>query len=405
MRVIKNIDCTKYKDYSVEDLLQDDYFIASRTNPTDETDGFWEDILLKKNVSREYYDSACDLINSLRVKTDIIFPDEIDLLLKKINEANTQSRRMKRRKFIFLWSLSSVAAILLALFLYDKSIPEDGTNNRNPHSSIETVKAPEEPVSEIQLILANDEVVAVDGVEANIIHGDEGIAINSRDKKLIKKPAETPETIYNQLIIPKGKRSMLTFEEGSKMWVNAGTRIVYPASFTSDRREIYVDGEAYLEVSRDEVRPFIVKSKNFRVNVLGTSFNIMAYESDAAQHIVLVSGSVKVHSGNNVETVLSPNEIYISENGNSRIEPVNVEYYTSWKTGMYQYKSERLDVIMKRLSRYYGREIVCMPEIAHLKCSGKLDLKDDISSVLRGISHTAPINYRHNNDTYTIINK
>jgi ferric-dicitrate binding protein FerR (iron transport regulator) len=124
----------------------------------------------------------------------------------------------------------------------------------------------------------------------------------------------------------------------------------------------------------------------------------MAYENDTNQHIVLISGSVRVHSGDNAETVLSPNEMYISENGNSHVEKVNVEYFTSWKTGMYQYKSERLEVIMKRLSRYYGKDISCMPEVAHLKCSGKLDLKDDLNSVLRGISHTAPVNYQFDND-------
>jgi hypothetical protein len=410
MHVIKNIGHHKYKHYSVEELLQDDYFIYSQTNPTKESDRFWTEALRQKNVCRENYDLACYLIDSLQIRTDLLFPDEIDLLWDDIKKTNKQIKRRKKnpgKKHIFLWMLGDIASIFLLLFIYGKLTnihTKKHTNDTICHS-IEMVKAPQEPVNEIQVILANDEVVAVDGTNADIIHDHEGIAINNQDKRQIKKQTEILETIYHQLIVPNGKRSALTFEDGSKMWVNAGTRIVYPANFSVDKREIYVDGEAYLEVSVDKTRPFIVKSKNFSVNVLGTSFNIMAYENDTNQHLVLISGSVRVHSGNNAETVLSPNEMYISENGNAHVEKVNVEYFTSWKTGMYQYKSERLEAIMKRLSRYYGKDITCMPEVAHLKCSGKLDLKEDLNSVLRGISHTAPINYQFDNDKYLIINK
>lgn len=406
----RHIEYHKYKNYSAEDLLQDDYFILSGTNPTEESDGFWEEVLRTGNVSRENYDLACFLLCSLQIKPERLFPDEADRLWENIRHTCAQVRQRKksrRRKLLFLWLPGSVASVILALFLYGRhteagvATPADDSIR----SAVETVKAPDEPADEIRLILTNEEVVAVDGAEADIVHDGEGIAINSNDRKRIKKPAETGRTVYNQLIVPNGKRSMLALEDGSRMWINAGTRVVYPASFAADRREIYIDGEAYLEIARDETRPFTVKSENFSIDILGTSFNIMAYRNDDSHHVVLVSGSVTVRRTDSAGTVLSPDEMYVSENGNARVETVNVEYFTSWKTGMYQYRSERLDVILKRLSRYYGKSIVCMPEVAHLKCSGKLDLKDDLNSVLKGIAHTAPVKYLQHDDNYTVTNK
>lgn len=76
------------------------------------------------------------------------------------------------------------------------------------------------------------------------------------------------------MVIPRGKRSVLTFSDGSKVWVNAGTRVIYPTEFEKDKREIYVDGEIYIEVARDEERPFYVRTKDMNVRVLGTKFNV-----------------------------------------------------------------------------------------------------------------------------------
>ncbi len=86
------------------------------------------------------------------------------------------------------------------------------------------------------------------------------------------------EHSFNQLIVPNGKRSTLALEDGTKMWINAGSRVIYPNKFKKNKREIYVDGEVYMEVARDEERPFVVKTNMLDVQVLGTSFNVMAYK-------------------------------------------------------------------------------------------------------------------------------
>lgn len=393
----------RYKGFSAEDLLLDDYFIDSMTNPTVESDAFWKKVVRDGILSSTDYQQACYLFDSIQVQPEAISGEEIDLLWENIRRTNhtLKHQKKKKRSYFFFWVISSVASFFLLLYAYRELVSP--TSEMDISSAIEHVVASTGAATDVQLILADNELITFDEKEVDITYDNENIAVN--DTKLKKQTHDDKRVVYNQLIVPKGKRSTLTFEDGSKIWVNAGTRVVYPVAFADSEREIYIDGEAFLDITHNENRPFIVKSKDFQVEVLGTSFNFMAYESDNVHHVVLVSGTVKVKSESAREAMLSPNEMFLYENNTSSIQKVNVDDYISWKTGMYQYKSERLDVIMKRLSRYYGEEIDCKPEVAHLKCSGKLDLKDDLNIVLKGISQTAPINYKKENERYMIVNK
>lgn len=396
----KNIVYNKYKDYSVEELIQDEYFIRSMTNPTQESDAFWKKAVKERIISPENYQLACHIFDTLQVHSESISNAEISSLWNDIKTVNNNNGKQEKDNHLFLWTISSVAFLTLLFVITIKFISD--ISQKDESALIENAAKPIEQIDDIQLILADNEAIALDGEEADIKYNGENIAINNNGRKL-NKTHKPESTVYNQLVVPKGKRSTLTLEDGSKVWINAGTRVVYPVVFAANEREIYVDGEVFLDVSHEEGRPFIVKSQDFNVEVLGTSFNFMAYESDNTHHIVLVSGSVKVKSKNDMETMLSPNEMFLYENNTSHIQKVNVNDYISWKTGMYQYQSERLDIIMKRLSRYYGEEIDCRPEVAHLRCSGKLDLKDNLDTVLKGISQTAPVSYQIENGVYMII--
>jgi len=394
------INYDKYKGFSAEDLLLDEYFVQSMMSPTIESEAFWKKAVQKSVLSSADYQLACYLFDSLQVQSEAISNEEINFLWNNIRNTTNHLKR-KKRNYLFFGAIGTVASFLL-LFAYIGL--NTSSEEVNIDFSIEKVIAPTGTITDIQLILSDNESLTLEGKEAEITYNNENIAINN-DTKLKKQARANESIVYNQLIVPKGKRSTLTFEDGSKIWVNAGSRVVYPVVFADSEREVYIDGEVFFDISHDENRPFIIKSKEVQIEVLGTSFNFMAYESDKTNRIVLVDGSIKVKSESIQETILSPNEMYLYENNRSSIQKVNVDDYISWKTGMYQYKSERLDLIMKRLSRYYGEEIECKKEIAHLKCTGKLDLKDDLRAVLKGISQTAPINYKEENGKYLIVNK
>ena len=142
------------------------------------------------------------------------------------------------------------------------------------------------------------------------------------------------------------------------------------------------------------------------ITATGTAFNVAAYEDEEAQSVVLVTGEVSVQtisSDKNMPTArLSPSQMFSLSGGESSISTVRVERYISWREGIYLYSNEKLSRILNRLSHYYGISINCEPAAGELPFTGKLDLKEDPERVLKGLSNTAPVKCRKENDTYII---
>jgi hypothetical protein len=386
----KDTTSKDYTQYTVEDFLQDDFFIQSIQNPTEESIYFWNNLIQENQLNVETYELAQFCIESFQVKKKYMSSEEIADLWENIEITNKS--KLKKRFAIHRLYISIAACILLCIcfsfLLWNRPFQQKYYN-----SNIENVKKPDIQGEEALLVLSDAQIIAMEENETNISYDPAGIKIK---KPSLKNQEEIviPEKAmsYNQLIVPMGKRSTLALQDGTKIWVNAGTRIVYPAVFDAKKREIYVDGEIFLEVAPDNQWPFVVKTNKLDVEVLGTSFNVMAYEGDNEENIVLVSGAVRIHTKDNKQTSLNPNNMYsLSGNGYGYIKTVDVNDYISWKNGLYRFQSEDMSIILKRLSRYYGKKITCDHGTAGMKCSGKLDLKDDLLTVLEGLTLTAPV--------------
>ena len=175
---------------------------------------------------------------------------------------------------------------------------------------IQANPAPDSTNEKVQLVLSNNEKLTIDGTETQLEYKKEGkVNVNSKQVDLSPKgnPAQAQE--FNQLIVPVGRRSSITFADGTRLWVNSGSKVVYPVKFAKEKREIFVEGEIYLHVSRDEQKPFIVKTHQMDIKVLGTQFNVTAYENEANMQVVLVSGKVEVNL-DKCKNVLAPNQMF-----------------------------------------------------------------------------------------------
>ncbi len=303
----------------------------------------------------------------------------------------------KYKKLIYIASCSAASIVLLFMALpYIKAVFQtDDTQNivlfAQENSNISDNE-------NIQIILSEDNIVKIEETETNIVY-------DSTDIKIAQKEVSKKESAaYNQLIVPKGKRSKLTLSDGTKLVVNAGTRVIYPIEFSKKEREIYVDGEVFIDVSHNEKKPFIVKTSDMDIRVLGTRFNIMAYESDPPnKQVVLAKGSVKIQKNNKAdEVMLKPSEMYEYNNGQSRVAKVNVTHYISWVDGMYIFESQKLTDVALRLSRYYGVDIACSEDVKNLRCSGKMDLKDNLEEIFKGLSFSFPVEIEYYDKKYII---
>ena len=192
----------------------------------------------------------------------------------------------------------------------------------------------------------------------------------------------------------------MRFADGTHLWANSNSRVVYPQKFSEDTREIYVSGEVYLDVAPDKKHPFIVYSKDFNVTVLGTSFNIMAYDNGFPSQVVLVSGKVELSNSANEKVTMNPGELVDIAGSNMSIpRHVDVVPYVSWKDKILIYSDKTLADVFSRLNSCYGREFVLSPDVADIKVTGKLYLKDSIKDVLHAIAFSAPVTYEVREDT------
>lgn len=392
-----------YTKYTTEKLLEDDFFIESNTSPTLDTINFWKG-QIAGGLDEQEYQLAVFFLRSIRVKKEQMSNERQDLLWTRIKDSNKILQMQRNRRFrSFIWM---VAASVTVLIIFSISYIYTNVNKTPDVEAIAREMAVTPDADDIQLVLP-DKQIPISGQESQIEYDAKGTVVVNSEKiaDAFQSSANSSKRSleFNQLIVPNGKRSTLILEDGTKVWVNAGSRIVYPVAFADKKREIYVNGEVFLEVAPDKNRPFIVKTKEMDVQVLGTSFNVMAYETDESASVVLVTGSVQVDTRDDEDFRLEPNRMFSYHKGECDIKDVNVNDYILWKDGLYTYRSEHLSVILDRLSRYYGKKISYKSDVADLRCSGKLDMQEDLEVVLDGLSQTAPILYKKIGEEYILV--
>lgn len=263
--------------------------------------------------------------------------------------------------------------------------------------------------------LSGNEIVLIESKEKLQLKDESSITYDAEGKSNVEEHVVKKETAedrkekkeeINQIIVPKGRRADITFSDGTRMYVNAGTRVFYPAVFKKDKREIVVEGEVYLDVAKDPSRPFIVKANGFDVKVLGTQFNVCAYKEDASASVVLVDGRVEVSSGkNNKSSMLSPNQMIEINDKGTDIKEVDVFEYICWKDNMMMLNDRKVGETLDRLSRYYGRNIWYNEEIGDIPISGKLDLRENMEDVINILCQSLFLQYQTDEKNNIIISK
>ena len=388
-----------YNNYKADSLLNDAYFLESEQHPTPESIMFWDKLAQENKQLAKEIAIARNFLHILRHVPKPYLPQQkVDSIWKCISDQNRLEIQNKRKRRILYRTL---AAACIVVFLvsgwYLQNIYQ--TSECMEKSDIVAVKKPDVSTNQTLLILSEKKQIAIQGKESKLHYNQQGkLNVNSQTINQETENDKKKDT-YNQLIVPAGKRSSITFSDGTRIWLSASSRVVYPVEFMKNKREIYVEGEAFLDVYHDKSRPFIVKTNKMDIQVLGTTFNVCAYEKENIQTVVLVTGKVEVKTNNNETKTLSPNNLlaYNDQQGIS-VHPVDVQEYIAWKDGFYQFKKERLEIITKKLSKYYGKTIITDKQLANITCSGKLDLKEELDDVLHTLIQTVPAQITESNE-------
>lgn len=242
---------------------------------------------------------------------------------------------------------------------------------------------------EVLLVLSNGRCVNVSSKESTVKYSADGSKISVNDSEIVNQ--QIKNCTFNKVIVPYGKRSTITLSDGTKIWLNSGSTLIFPPVFTGKSRNVQLIGEGFFDVTHNKERPFNVKTDAFNMKVYGTKFDIQSYKQDNASSVILVEGKVSMKSNDDIskEVFLSPNQRATVVDGSSRIdidEIENTEEYISWTEGYLSFSDEDITHLLKRVSRYYNVDIDVTSIKKGDKIFGKLDLKDDIEKVLDGIS-------------------
>ncbi|MBF6626978.1 MAG: FecR family protein [Proteiniphilum sp.] len=205
---------------------------------------------------------------------------------------------------------------------------------------------------------------------------------------------------YNTILVPPGQRINLILADNSNVWLNANTTLRYPTQFSRKKRTVYLDGEAYFEVSRNRKKPFIVKTGLGEVKVTGTSFNVEAYSQSERFETSLFEGAVDIYNGEEKLTSLKPNEKSIIENGIYSISKItNTDKYL-WRHGLIAFNSKKLEDILLTLEKYFAVEIqIDTNQLPLHTYTGKFRQSDGVDYALRVLQKSIHFNYHRDEET------
>ena len=210
------------------------------------------------------------------------------------------------------------------------------------------------------------------------------------------------------ITVPAGQRAQITLADGTKVWLNSKSTLTYASNFGRKERNVELDGEAYFEVTQEQGRPFYVESELLTVKVLGTVFDVKVYEEDTRVYTTLVSGSVEVTDRQGEKRKIVPGEQFSldTKTGQSTVTTVDVEIATAWKEGIFYFKDEPLEEIMKILARWYNLDIFYAGEqMKQTVYSGKMKMYVSVEDILRKFEKSGDLHFELKGKALTVYGK
>lgn len=254
------------------------------------------------------------------------------------------------------------------------------------------------------LILANGQKIALDGVRTGELAREAGVLITkTSDGQLIyevKDQGNVAGSKTNTLQTARGETYQVRLPDGTQVWINAASTLTYPASFaTLKTRTVTLNGEAYFEVAKDASHPFIVKTAQQNLVVLGTHFNVNSYTDEGQTLTTLLEGSVKI----NEQTLLKPGEqAQLSASGNMRVGKANIAEAIGWKNGFFLFEKDDLPTVMRQISRWYDMDVKYEGKIPKAIFDGKVYRNLNLSKVLEVLKY-ADVRFRIEGKTIVIM--
>lgn len=261
------------------------------------------------------------------------------------------------------------------------------------------------------LTLANGQQIVLDNTDNGNIASQNGMQIMKLDSGLlVYKGNGNGEVAYNVLTTPRSGQFQLVLPDGSHVWLNSASSIRFPTVFNSKAREVELTGEGYFEIKQDPSKPFTVKARGMEVHVLGTGFNVMAYDDEEAVSTTLVHGSVKVQALTtrsttaNTAMVITPGQqaSLFNQNNILKVSEPDMEEVLAWKEGEFRFKKTSIQVIMRQIARWYDVQVVFKGDLSDMALSGVISRQESADQLLDILQSTKQVRFATNGNTITV---
>ncbi|MET4140565.1 FecR domain-containing protein [Pedobacter sp. UYP1] len=313
-----------------------------------------------------------------------------------ITKENHKKRLSRQR----ICSYAAAAILILTTALY---FGTRSTSSISQNGTADFAKTDINPGSNKALLTLADgsKIVLDDAVNGEIAKQSGCVITKTTTGQLIytiqgsQVAALKTQSLLNTIETPKGGQYQVNLPDGTKVWLNAASSLSFPARFSGLQRQVVLKGEAYFEVAKNKHMPFIVKSEQQKIEVLGTHFNVSAYTDEHQIKTTLAEGSVKVTLlANHQEQLLKPGQQAITTN-QIQVIPVDIEEALAWKDGLFMFNDENLENIMKKVERWYDVEVdFQQQELRQKHFSGTVSRFGKVSQVLKTLELTGSVHFK-----------
>jgi len=319
-----------------------------------------------------------ELTNKEEITSQLLLISSFDAE-KALSKVMPQSRKIRFPYFQRVAAAAAVAVLIsVSAYMYINR-PEKQyfyTSSIQPDSTTVTLK------------LADGSVISLDTLK-EYGEKDNPALLNSEGVlnvtgKLASLSGNSP-VVMNKINVPFKTSYKIVLQDGTKVWLNAGTKLEFPSEFQGDIRKVILLGEAFFEVSKDPGKKFIIETNGLNVEVLGTSFNVKSYPDEGLIYTTLVTGSVSLNDNQGNSYKIYPGQQATYNKADKQLDIINVEtaQYTAWKDGLFYFDSKPLDDILKRVGRWYGLDIEYkQARLKKIQYSGKMQMYDKVEDIL-----------------------
>lgn len=309
--------------------------------------------------------------------------------IKKENDETRKARIIRFRRF-------AIAAAIIGLIASGTHLVMYVLKKESRKTCAHKFKNDTSPgINKATLTLADGSSIILDDTKDGALAQQGGAKVIKIGGKISYHTTNKTSAIeYNTITTPRGGQYQVELPDGSRVWINAASSLRFPTAFTGKDRRVEINGEAYFEVAKNKSMPFIVTVGNAEVQVLGTHFNVMAYDDEGTVNTTLLEGSVKFVSGDKISVLKPGQQSQLSKDGQLKlVSNVDVDKIIAWKNGLFVFDNSDLTTVMRQLSRWYDIDVIYRTRTVTTSFIGEVPRVSRLSDVLKVIELTSKLHF------------